>query len=290
MLGIENVKITPELLRSLCGIDEFKGFWTGLESHMTGLQMLKEVAEFPGDFKKLIAPLKGQAITPAVISILHAARMKSSALSPYRDKSLEPETPSATEPSRIKDDIEELVNWFNAALEERALHPLLVIAAFTAVFLLISPFEEENPATARFMIAALMFRSGYSYAPYIPLERIFDQRAREIHESLGALRRSAEARSPEWDGWLTCFLGMLLDQKNALRERIYEKSKAMTHLPTLSGRILRLFDHHKRLQMKQIVKLTNGRRSTVKLRIGEMVDGGYLRRYGSARSTWYSLS
>ena len=68
-----------------------------------------------------------------------------------------------------------------------------------------------------------------------------------------------------------------------------EKNKELSHLPTLSARILKLFEHHNRLQMKQIVKLTNGRRSTIKLRLGEMVDEGYVKRYGNARATWYSL-
>jgi Fic family protein len=83
---------------------------------------------------------------------------------------------------------------------------------------------------------------------------------------------------------------VLRKQKETLEQRINEKEKALTHLPTLSGRIMKLFEDNQRMQIHQIIKLTRGRRSTVKLRLGELVEGGYLKRYGQARSTWYSLA
>jgi DNA-binding Lrp family transcriptional regulator len=61
-------------------------------------------------------------------------------------------------------------------------------------------------------------------------------------------------------------------------------------LPTLSGKIMKLFEDNQRLQMTQILKMTRAKRSTLKLRLHELVDAGYLKRYGQARSTWYSLA
>jgi DeoR/GlpR family transcriptional regulator of sugar metabolism len=56
-----------------------------------------------------------------------------------------------------------------------------------------------------------------------------------------------------------------------------------------SARILALFQQHQRLQMKEIITLTNGRRATIKLRLNELSEAGYLKRYGAGRSTWYAL-
>jgi DNA-binding IclR family transcriptional regulator len=42
------------------------------------------------------------------------------------------------------------------------------------------------------------------------------------------------------------------------------------------------------MSMKEIERLTRGKRSTLKLRLKELVEQGYLMRHGQARSTWYS--
>jgi Fic family protein len=304
MLAIDTIKINQTILNSLCEIDEFKGFWVGLETHTSGLALLREVAEYGADFKKILGPLKGQTITPFVISVLHAAQIKKSGLSPYRADGRTLEITKngqiignlETAPSNeIKELTSKLVVWMNRALEKsggesREIHPLIAIGMFTAIFLQISPYETDNLKLARFLIVLFMLKAGYSYAPYIPLERVMEGRADEIYESLRGLQASIDSGAPDWDGWIGCFLNILKDQKSALRDKMFAQSRDLSHLPTLSGKILKLFEHHKRLQMKQIEKLTNGRRSTIKLRLGEMVDKGYVKRYGSARATWYSLS
>jgi Fic family protein len=298
MIGTQNINITPAICAKLCDIDEFKGFWAGLEAHTTGLNMLKEVAEFGDNFKKLYGPLKDRSLTPAIISLLHAAQIKQMGQTPYRTQELtlviskDDEVVGAMEsaaPDQIKSLTDKLVSWLNTTLENKESHPLLTIAIFTGVFLQISPYEEENLKIARFLVLVLMMKSGYSYVPFVPLERIINDKAEPFYRALKLHQEGLAAGNADWDGWLNCFLDILQAQKNILKDRLFEKEKVLSHLPTLSAKVLKLFEHHNRLQMKQIVKLTNGRRSTIKLRLGEMVDGGYLKRYGTARSTWYSL-
>jgi Fic family protein len=298
MLGMKAINITPDILSKACEIDEFKGLWTGLESHSTGLNMLKEVAEFGANFKKILTPLRDQPLTVAMIRTLHATLTKSSGLSPYKT--------AANQMSVMKDDheigaldtappeqaealLEKLVGWMNGAMEKKDLHPLLAISVFTAVFLQISPFEKDNLKLARFLVTILLLKTGYSYAPYIPLDKIVNERAEIFFQALQINQQSLESGRPDWSTWMNCFLLILREQKNVLKDRMFEKNKDLSHMPTLSAKIIKLFEHHKRLQMKQIVKLTNGRRSTIKLRMGEMVEQGYLKRYGNARATWYSL-
>ena len=38
--------------------------------------------------------------------------------------------------------MDELIDWTNIALRDKTLHPLLVIAIFTVVFLEVHPFED----------------------------------------------------------------------------------------------------------------------------------------------------
>ncbi len=283
----------------IAGIDEFKGLWTGLEDHTTALNLLGDVADFGQNFRQILAPFQNKSLTPEIIALLHARQIGAKTPSPYKNTEnqisiigqdgipvgfLETAPPTQIEPLMIK-----MLEWLNLALDKRDMHPLLIIAAFAAVFLQIAPFEHGNQKTARFLVLLLLFKSGYSYAPYAPLDHIVSEHAGEVFRALKHNQASLEAGVPDWSVWLECFTGLLLEQKIELEERLKSKEKDLSHLPTLSANIMALFEEHKRLQMKEIIKLTYGRRSTVKLRLGELIKDGYLKRHGQARSTWYSL-
>ena len=84
-------------------------------------------------------------------------------------------------------------------------------------------------------------------------------------------------------------MDLLLSQKHDLYDRLYNKQAELSNISALSARVMELFKTHQRLQMKEIIRLTNGRRATLKLRLQELIDGGYIKRHGAGRATWYSL-
>src|SRR5687767_2582737 len=57
----------------------------------------------------------------------------------------------------------QLIEVTNAALEERALHPLVVIARFVVDLLAIHPFQDGNGRLARALTTLLLLRTGYDY-------------------------------------------------------------------------------------------------------------------------------
>jgi len=61
----------------------------------------------------------------------------------------------------------ELVAWLREAQELKRLHPLLVIAIFTVVFLEIHPFQDGNGRLSRVLTTLLLLKAGYAYVPYI---------------------------------------------------------------------------------------------------------------------------
>lgn len=299
MLGMDAIRITPETLLSACEVDEFKGLWNALDKHTTGLNLLGDVAGHGNNFKQVLGPLKDQAITVDIIRILHGLQTGTRGISPYKTETKPLEIMNGAGvagqietavPEQVEKLLNKLVTWLNKTMEEGEQHPLISIAAFTAVFLQISPFDEGNLKTARFLVLLLMLKSGYTYAPYLPLDKIMADEGGTVFRALRHNQESLENGTPDWSMWLRCFFIVLRKQKETLEQRINEKEKALTHLPTLSGRIMKLFEENQRMQIHQIIKLTRGRRSTVKLRLGELVEGGYLKRYGQARSTWYSLA
>jgi Fic family protein len=295
MLGIKNIKITPDLLARACAVDEFKGTWTGLEHFTTGLSVLNEVARYGARLRPVFDPLKERAFNTALIRTAHEPGKTGAA---YRAMPLQLEITQgdktvglleAAQPEDIEALMEKLAEWTSRSLEKKELHPLVTIAVFTGVFLQISPFATGNMKTVRFLVLLLMLKAGYSYAPYVPLDRIMDRHAQAVFTALKHTQDSLEAGKIDWAPWLECFFLLLQDQAQVLKDKLQGQDNVQpAQLPPLSARVMRLFEDHDRLQMKQIISLTGGRRSTLKLRMGELVDDGYLRRHGDRRATWYS--
>ena len=298
MLGTNNLKVTPSILSRACAVDEFKGLWTGLEQFTTGLSVLDDVARYGARFKPVFDPLKERPFTTLLIRTAHKPPNKGEEITPYRSATQRLEimqgekvvgTLETAQPEDIEKLMTKLVDWLEKAMEKREQHPLVMIGIFTAIFLQIAPFESGNIKTVRFLLLLLMLRAGYSYAPYLPVDRMMDSRAKEIFSALEYTQQSLESGKPDWSVWLDCFFGVLQDQADSLRGRLQGSEQTQpAQLPPLSARVMRLFERHDRLQMKQIITLTGGRRSTLKLRIGELVGNGYLRRHGDRRATWYS--
>jgi Fic family protein len=297
MLNLDKVKISPQTLRAVSEIEAFKGEWAALERHTTTLQTLGDVAGFGQKFKQVIKPWQNKPLTEEIICTLHSIVTGGKVKSTYREKSFPLiiqqggtiiGSLDTAEPEDIADLMSKLVPWVQDTLEQKAFHPLLVIALFTTVFLQISPFEKGNHRLVRLLIVLLMFKAGYTYAPYAPLDHIIVERSREYHEVLVYTQETLEAGKPDWEAWLQFFLYVLQAQKEGLETKIASGGDSIDDMPELSGKVLKLFEDYKRLSMKQIITLTKGRRSTLKLRIGELVDQGYLKRHGHARNTWYA--
>lgn len=90
----------------------------------------------------------------------------------------------------------ELVEWTNESFEERHLHPLIIIAIFSVVFLEIHPFQDGNGRLSRAMTSLLLLRAGYAYVPYSSLESIIEQNKEgDITSRCARHRRQYERKS-----------------------------------------------------------------------------------------------
>ena len=298
MLGINAIKITPSILRQVSDIDEFKGLWFGLDRHTTGLQLLGDVADYGANFKQVLGPLQEQPISINIIQLINATQIGAPGASNLKTETNALPisagnkvfgTLDTAEPDQVEPLLKKLCEWTNENLQSKDLHPLLVMAVFTSVFLQLSPFETGNLRTVRFLIMLMMMKAGYTYAPYASLAPVMEERAEVLYESLKHNQDSLEAGTPDWSAWVRCFMMLLQDQKTTLYGRLYAKETELSGVSALSAKIMTLFKEHKRLQMKEIIKLTNGRRATIKLRLQELVENGYLIRHGAGRGTFYAL-
>ncbi len=299
MLGTDRIHITPELLMTIAGVDEFKGTWRGLEKHTTALSLLADVAAFGKKFAAILEPLKDQVITPQIVQKLHKGLvLGADTPAQFRNEDItleikyadDTETIDVAEFDTILPLLTKLLSWIEEGVAENKTHPLINITVFAAVFLQISPFKEGNHTLMRFLVTLYMMKAGYAYAPYISLDGLLEEHGETFARSLRHNQRSIARGQTDWSVWIPFFTTILSAQAQTLKARLNTNKKDLAHLPTLSRKVMSLFNKHERLQMKQIVKLSRAKRSTLKLRLGELVEGGYLRRYGQARSTWYALT
>jgi Fic family protein len=197
-----------------------------------------------------------------------------------------------TSPFDTPREMEALVAWTRKALDEEALHPLLIIAVFVVTFLAIHPFQDGNGRLSRVLTTLLLLRSGYAYVPYASLERVIEENKDLYYKALRRTQTTLKTEAPDWEPWVGFFLRCLKKQKDSLaarldRERTAQGSEA--ELPTLSLQILKVLRSEERLTIAQLASITGANRNTLKVRLRELVAAGRVRQHGKARATWYSL-
>lgn len=181
----------------------------------------------------------------------------------------------------------ELVGRTSAALRNRELHPILVIAAFVVHFLAIHPFHDGNGRLSRVLTTLLLLKCGYLYVSYSSMERIVEENKERYYRALRASQRHIRGAKENLDDWARFFLHTLKKQKDALLWKV-EREQILAQMSPLSERILVLAKERGRLAISEAVTLLSINRNTAKLHFRQLVHQGYLIQHGTGKGTWYS--
>lgn len=181
----------------------------------------------------------------------------------------------------------ELVAWTNQSLDEGALHPLIVAAVFTVVFLEIHPFQDGNGRLSRILTTLILLRGGYHYVPYSSLESVIEQSKEGYYLALRRTQGTIRTDNPDWQPWLNFFLRALQQQKARLHIKMERERLLMAQLPPLSVEIVDLVKTHGTLKIAQIVELTGANRNTIKKHLAELTASNHLVKQGTGRGTAY---
>ena len=181
----------------------------------------------------------------------------------------------------------ELVEWTKKTLEEDLLHPLLVTAIFTVVFLEIHPFQDGNGRISRILTTLLLLRCGYTYVPYSSLESVIEKTKESYYIALRRTQGTIRSDSPEWQPWIIYFLRSIQQQKKNLEKKIERERLVIDKLPELSVQILELAKEHGKITIAQVVTITSANRNTVKKHLQSLVSANHLEQHGAGKGTWY---
>lgn len=183
----------------------------------------------------------------------------------------------------------ELIDWTNAALETKRLHPLLVIGIFTVTFLAIRPFQDGNGRLSRILTTLLLLRSGYAYTPYSSLESVIENSKEGYYLALRQTQATIRTDAPNWQPWLLFFLRALHQQMKRLEKKVEQEHIVLAALPELSLQILEYARDHGRVTVKDMVILTGASRNTLKEHFRKLVENRQLAMQGKGRGVWYRL-
>jgi Fic family protein len=184
--------------------------------------------------------------------------------------------------------MEALVSWTGRSLELKQLHPLLIIAIFTVHFLAVHPFQDGNGRLSRILTTLLLLQNGYLYVPYSSLESIVERNKDEYYLALRNAQSTLNRGDEKLESWLMFFLNCMKKQKDNLFLKI-EREQLMAKLPVLSSRIVKIVKNHGSLAISDIQAITQANRNTIKVRLRELVDDGYLIKQGKGKGTVYLI-
>lgn len=181
----------------------------------------------------------------------------------------------------------ELVDWARFTIEDKALHPLLIIGIFVVNFLAIHPFQDGNGRISRAITALLLLKTGYAYTPYCSIESIVEDNKDGYYRALRETQSSLKTKN-NYEPWLMFFLRTMQKHKIRLEYKISDDKVKMTELSALSAKIMELAERQERITISETVEKTGANIHTVKKHLAELVLKGYLVKYGKTRGAWYS--
>ncbi len=95
--------------------------------------------------------------------------------------------------------VDELVRAWNRCLDERWVHPLIALGAFSLDFLCIHPFRDGNGRVSRLLLLLQSYHLGFEVGRYISLKRVIEQNKDRYDETLETSSRGwHEGRHDPW--------------------------------------------------------------------------------------------
>ena len=116
---------------------------------------------------------------------------------------------ATTEPALVAGEMFELIEWTNIQWNEKAIHPIIVLAVFVYEFLSIHPFQDGNGRLSRLLTTLFLLQQGYEFMQYISFENHIENNKKQYYDALMSGQRKRIAQEEIIDKWLVFFLESL---------------------------------------------------------------------------------
>lgn len=185
-------------------------------------------------------------------------------------------------------EMQELVEWTQAAFQKRKYHPLLIIGNFLVEFLKIHPFQDGNGRLSRILTNLLLLKEEYFYTPYVSHEKLIEDNKPAYYVALRKSQNTFGADREDIVPWLSLFLNVVLKQSqiavNLLSEESVEKILSQKQLA-----VWEYLQKAKESTPAEIAKNAHVARPTVNQVVNKLLRLKKIERLGLGRSTRYRV-
>lgn len=301
---IESIGSSTRIEGALMSDGEVESLLSGLSTSSFRTRDEQEVAGYAGVMQLIFESAQHMPVSENVLKQLHRDLLKYSTKDEHHrgeyktiTNHVEATLPDGTKrvvfqtasPFDTLLKMPELIAWADERLSAGDVHPLLVTAVFIAEFLAIHPFTDGNGRLSRVLTTFFLLKARYDFVPYSSLESVVESNKERYYLALRNTQKTLSDESPDWDPWILFFLQSMKKQIQKLDEKIARERIFVGNIPSLSIRILEFVREKGSTQMSDLEDALGESRSTIKVRVQELVETGQLERHGKARATWYTL-
>lgn len=193
-----------------------------------------------------------------------------------------------TSPYLVPKEMIELVEWTQQTLQEKLIHPLLVIGNFVLEFLKIHPFQDGNGRTSRILTNLLLLKTGYDFVPYVSHEKFIEDNKDAYYFMLNKSQKTLKEKEPNIAPWLLFFLEIIRDQAKMAVE-LSQKERIETLLSQKQLSVWYFVLKHKEATPKEIREALKMPVPTVLQALNKLLDMKKIERLGEGRSVRYKV-
>jgi Fic family protein len=96
-------------------------------------------------------------------------------------------------------------------------------------------------------------------------------------------------KKPKFENWILFFLKSLKKQKDNLEKKVKTEKILQENFDELHLEVLKILKNHKRLSIGDIQRLTGANRSTLKVKIRDLVEMKKIKNFGRGRGVVYEV-
>lgn len=234
----------------------------------------------------------------------------------FGSMSLYEDTPALSENTECCE-LDELIKWYNGAIKENTIHPIIATLIFSAEFLKMKVYPEANSRLSRLLTILLLLKSGYTYQLFHSLDALID-RNYDRYET--EYKKAFENSKPDYESWVELFLSLLEKQSDVmfmamtkinanlpamaqsfdeedeecplcgLADDVQKPAKRCNYkeLPVLQARIMKMFEKQETITISEAAKKTRANINTIKKHLAAMVCANLIEKHGKTRGCWYT--
>ena len=193
-----------------------------------------------------------------------------------------------TPPHLVKKEMQELIDWYNWAINCHVKHPLLLIANFIFEYLAIHPFQDGNGRTSRLLTNLMLLKNGYHFISFVSHEKIIEMHKMDYYLSLNKTQTTWKTENEDISSWFIYFLNTIRVQaREALKiiegENIeYQLSQKQLLLWQWANK-----KKDQEFSRKDAIDELHFPTRTIEYSIKKLLDMNRLQRIGNGRATRY---